>query len=235
MYRLGLHGLSMDYMDPDVLCPQNPKRLINLNLSLSLSLSLHTWLATVNLITWARCPNYFGYTSGHCRRWCSRMQLKIMAGSLFAHCKITYFNSAVTEHWLVVSLGRVTIRKTLFTISYKKFSRINATKIKIDAVAVIQPFYKGMCSPLVFVVTSVTYRDEHMAAQADSSLSNRRASLSRSLATDVSVGSPIHAVLMRPTACVTIFHSLNNEITHVAADCILVGKQPILSIPEICQ
>ena len=49
-----------------------------------------------------------------------------------------------------------------------------------------------MCSPLAFVVTSVTDRDEHMAAQADSSLSNRIASmLSGSLATDVSVGSPV--------------------------------------------
>ena len=44
-----------------------------------------------------------------------------------------------------------------------------------------------MCRPLAFVVTSVTDRNEHVAAQADSSLSNRRASLSRSLATDVSV------------------------------------------------
>ena len=44
-----------------------------------------------------------------------------------------------------------------------------------------------MCLPLAFVVTSVTDRNEHVAAQADSSLSNRRASLSRSLATDVSV------------------------------------------------
>ena len=45
-----------------------------------------------------------------------------------------------------------------------------------------------MCSPLAFVVTSVS--DDHMVAQADSSLPNQRASLSRSLATDVSVGSP---------------------------------------------
>ena len=48
-----------------------------------------------------------------------------------------------------------------------------------------------MYSPLAFVVTSATDRDEHMAAQVDSWLSNWRASLSRSLATDVSVGSPI--------------------------------------------
>ena len=48
-----------------------------------------------------------------------------------------------------------------------------------------------MCSPLAFVVTSVTDRDEHVAAQADSSLSNWKDSLSRSLATHISVGSPI--------------------------------------------
>ena len=48
-----------------------------------------------------------------------------------------------------------------------------------------------MCSPLAFVVTSVTDRDNHLVAQADSSLSNRRAPLNRSLATDVSVGSPM--------------------------------------------
>ena len=48
-----------------------------------------------------------------------------------------------------------------------------------------------MCSPLAFVVTSVIDRDKHVTAQADSSLSNRRGSLSRSLTTDVSVGSPM--------------------------------------------
>ena len=51
-----------------------------------------------------------------------------------------------------------------------------------------------MCRPLAFVVTSVTDRNEHVAAQADSSLSNRRASLSRSLATDVSVDRRHYAV-----------------------------------------
>ena len=35
----------------------------------------------------------FVYTSGHCRRWRSRMEVKIMAGSLFVHCKIAYFYS----------------------------------------------------------------------------------------------------------------------------------------------
>ena len=47
------------------------------------------------------------------------------------------FNSAVTEHWIVLSVRDfVTIRKTLFTISYEKFSGINRTKLKIDAVKV---------------------------------------------------------------------------------------------------
>ena len=51
-----------------------------------------------------------------------------------------------------------------------------------------------MWSPLAFVVTSVTDCNEHVAAQVDSSLSNRRASLSRSLATDVNVVSVISLI-----------------------------------------
>ena len=78
--------------------------------------------------------NSFVYSSGHSRRWRSRMEVKIMAVPLFAHCK---FNSAVTEHWIVLSVRDfVTIRKTIFTISYEKFSGINRTKLKIDAVKV---------------------------------------------------------------------------------------------------
>ena len=50
-------------------------------------------------------------------------------------------------------------------------------------------FYKGFCSSEWFICTSLTDGDEHVATEADCSLSNRRASLSRSLATDVSVDS----------------------------------------------
>ena len=39
----------------------------------------------------------FVYSSGHCRRWCSRMQVKIVAGSFFVHCKIAYFKAVTTE------------------------------------------------------------------------------------------------------------------------------------------
>ena len=39
----------------------------------------------------------FVYTSGHCRRWRSRMEVKIMAGSLLVHCKIAYFYSMTAE------------------------------------------------------------------------------------------------------------------------------------------
>ena len=42
-----------------------------------------------------------------------------------------------------------------------------------------------------FICTLLTDRNEHVAAKADSSLSNRRASLSRSLATGLSVDSSI--------------------------------------------
>ena len=36
-------------------------------------------------------------TSGHCRRWRSRMEVKIVAGSLFVHCKIAYFYSVTAR------------------------------------------------------------------------------------------------------------------------------------------
>ena len=61
-------------------------------------------------------------TSGHCRRWRSRMEVKIMAGSLFVHCKIAYFYSLTVEKWLIVSLPNiVTIRRTHFS-NHVKFS-----------------------------------------------------------------------------------------------------------------
>ena len=76
----------------------------------------------------------FVYTSGHCRRWCSRMEVKIMAGSLFVHCKIVYFYSVITEKWLVVSLPNfVMIRGAHLSISCKIFSWIHTTKLKIYA------------------------------------------------------------------------------------------------------
>ena len=65
------------------------------------------------------------------------------------------------------------------------------TKLKIHTMEFCD-FYKGFCSPEWFIYTSLTDRDEHVAAKADSSLSNLRASLSRSLATDVSVDSRFH-------------------------------------------
>ena len=78
--------------------------------------------------------NSFAYTSGHCRRWRSRMEVKIMAGSLFVHCKIAYFYSVTAEKWLIVSLPNfVTIRRTHFSISCKIFSWIRSTKLKIHA------------------------------------------------------------------------------------------------------
>ena len=53
------------------------------------------------------------YSSGHCRRWCSRMQLQIMTAYLNS---VTIINRAV----LVVSLRNfVTITKTLLIISRK--------------------------------------------------------------------------------------------------------------------
>ena len=99
----------------------------------------------------------FVYTSGHCRRWRSRMEVKIMAGSLFVHCKIAYFYSVTAEKWLIVSLPNfVTIRRTHFSISCKIFSWIRSTKLKIHAMEFCD-FIKDSVSPSgLFVPCSLT-------------------------------------------------------------------------------
>ena len=99
----------------------------------------------------------FVYTSGHCRRWRSRMEVKIMAGSLFVHCKIAYFYSVTAEKWLIVSLPNfVTIRSTHFSISCKIFSWIRSTKLKIHAMEFCD-FIKDSVSPSgLFVPCSLT-------------------------------------------------------------------------------
>ena len=101
--------------------------------------------------------NSFVYTSGHCRRWRSRMEVKIMAGSVFVHCKIAYFYSVTTEKSLVVSLPNfVTIRRTHFSISCKIFSWIRSTKLKIHAMEFCD-FIKDSVSPSgLFVPCSLT-------------------------------------------------------------------------------
>ena len=99
----------------------------------------------------------FVYTSGHCRRWRSRMEVKIMAGSLFVHCKIVYFYSVIAEKWLVVSLPNfVTIRGTHLSISCKIFNWIRTTKLKIYAMEFCD-FIKDSVSPSgLFVPCSLT-------------------------------------------------------------------------------
>ena len=99
----------------------------------------------------------FVYTSGHCRRWRSRMEVKIMAGSLFVHCKIAYFYSVTAEKWLVVSLPNfVMIRMTHLPISCKIFSWIRTTKRKIHAMEFCN-FMKDSVSPSgLFVPCSLT-------------------------------------------------------------------------------
>ena len=99
----------------------------------------------------------FVYTSGHCRRWRSRMEVKIMAGSLFVHCKIAYIYSVTAEKWLIVSLSNfVTIRKTHFSISCKIFSWIRSTKLKIHTMEFCD-FIKDSVSPSgLFVPCSLT-------------------------------------------------------------------------------
>ena len=99
----------------------------------------------------------FVYTSGHCRRWRSRMEVKIMAVSLFVHCKIAYFYSVTAEKWLIVSLPNfVTIRMTHFSVSCKIFSWIRLTKLKIHAMEFCD-FIKDSVSPSgLFVPCSLT-------------------------------------------------------------------------------
>ena len=101
--------------------------------------------------------NSFVYTSGHCHRWRSRMEVKIMAGSLFVHCKIAYFYSVTADKWLIVSLPNfVTIRRTHFSVSCKIFSWIRSTKLKIHAVEFCD-FIKDSVSPSgLFVPCSLT-------------------------------------------------------------------------------
>ena len=102
-------------------------------------------------------PYSFVYTSGHCRRWRSRMEVKIMAGSLFVHCKIVYFYSVIAEKWLVGSLPNfVTIRGTHLSISCKIFNWIPTTKLKIYAMEFCD-FIKDSVSPSgLFVPCSLT-------------------------------------------------------------------------------
>ena len=106
---------------------------------------------------WTTCHHSCVYTSGHCRRWRSRMEVKIMAGSLFVHCKIAYFYSVTAEKWLIVSLPNfVTIRRTHLSISCKIFSWIRTTKLKIHAMEFCE-FIKDSVSPSgLFVPCSLT-------------------------------------------------------------------------------
>ena len=99
----------------------------------------------------------FVYTSGHCRRWRSHMEVKIKAGSLFVHCKIAHFYSVTAEKWLIVSLpNSVTLRSTHFFISCKIFSWIRLTKLKIHAMEFCN-FIKDSVSPSgLFVPCSLT-------------------------------------------------------------------------------
>ena len=113
-------------------------------------------ITTTSIIKFIACDS-FVYTSGHCRRWRSRMEVKIMAGSLFVHCKIAYFYSVTAEKWRIVSLPNfVTIRRTHFSISCKIFSWIRSTKLKIHAMEFCD-FIKDSVSPSgLFVPCSLT-------------------------------------------------------------------------------
>ena len=114
-------------------------------------------LCYLELRSTVACNNSFVYTSGHCRRWRSRMEVKIMAGSLFVHCKIAYIYLVTAEKWLVISLPNfVMIRMTHLPISCKIFSWIRTTKLKIHAMEFCD-FIKDSVSPSgLFVPCSLT-------------------------------------------------------------------------------
>ena len=110
------------------------------------------------------------------------MDLKIVSGSLFVHCKNCIF--------LLGDRREVTRRITSkFSDNEKDTFIYNMWNLRYTPLnfAILQ----GSCSPEWFICTLLTDRNEHVAAKADSSLSNRRASLSRSLPTYVSVDSRI--------------------------------------------
>ena len=145
----------------------------------------NTQISSSSKDCWQSLGLSFVHTSGHCRRGRSRMEVKMMAGSLFVYCKIAYIYSETAEKWLLSLPNFVTIRRTHLSISCKIFRWIRTPKLKIQAMEFCD-FIKDSVSPSGFC-TLLTDRDKHAAAKADSSLSNRRASLSRSLATGLSV------------------------------------------------
>ena len=99
----------------------------------------------------------FVYTSGHCRRWRSRMEVYIMVGSLFVHCKIAYFYSVTAAKWLIVSLPNfVTIKRTHFYISCQIFSWIRSTKLKILAMEFCDFIKDSVSRSGLFVLCSLT-------------------------------------------------------------------------------
>ena len=99
---------------------------------------------------------YF-YSSGHYCRWCSHIQVKTVAESLFVHCKIANFNSVTTEQWLLILLiNFVTMRKALLTVSCKIFGWICMTQLKIHAKE-FGVFIKDFVSPSgLFVPRTLT-------------------------------------------------------------------------------
>ena len=110
-------------------------------------------------------PRFLVYTSGHCRRWRSRMEVKIVAGSLFAHCKIAYFYSVTAEKWLIISLPNfATMRKTHLSISCKIFSWIRTTKLKIHAMKFCD-FIKDFVVPSGLFVSVMLWWMEHVPWQ----------------------------------------------------------------------
>ena len=85
-----------------------------------------------------------------------------------------------------------------------------------------------------FICTLLTDRNEHEAAKADSSLSNQRAPLSRSLATGLSVDSRYLSLLWRHNGC----DSVSNHKPH---ECLLnrsfmrrPKKTPKLRVTGLC-
>ena len=94
---------------------------------------------------------------------------------------------------------------------------LNLHDEKEDTRRGILQFYKGFCKPKWFVCTLRTYFVEQVTTQAYSSLPNQRASLSRSLATDLSVDSQI----FKPNLKIAILSIEPDQHGHHPSDNIL--------------
>ena len=111
---------------------------------------------TIHPLPIAALSYSFVYTFGHCRRWRSRMEVKIMAGSYLFIAKLHIFTRWQQRSDSSYHFQILTIRRTHFSISCKICSWIRSTKLKIHAMEFCD-FIKDSVSPSgLFVPCSLT-------------------------------------------------------------------------------